>query len=535
MNNERVHREGLLRVGLLVAAGLWLLLSPPGCAERTASPPGQTTAGAQNAATPSRPGNAPPQEAPLADRESWYVYYIEGARVGYGRTTIRTDSQQDRKVVRIEGLSHLELKRFGQQVVQEVRFTSVESPSGGLIAFDTEIRQAQTSAIRTRGKVVGDRLEVETTTAGKTASSSIPWSEEYGGMYAVERSLLRRPMRPGERRTIRALVPGFGQVATVELSALEYEQVRLLGGTFELLRINTVMRFPGDIALQGATWIDRTGEVLKNWTAAMQVEEIRATKALALQRIEPSQFDLGWDTTVKVERPLPGAHDTRRVRYHVRLEDGDPAGVFFSGPTQQVTRTGPHTAEITVFALRPGQSAGNLEVAEEPPSAADLQPNSMIQSDDPKIVAMARNVAGEETDAWRIVGKLEQYVHELIAEKDFSQAFATAAEVAENPVGDCSEHAVLLAALARALEIPARTAVGLVYMEGTQSFGYHMWTEVHVKGRWIPVDATLAKGGIGAAHLKLSHANLAGSSVYSSFLPVLQVAGRLQIRIEEVE
>ena len=41
---------------------------------------------------------------------------------------------------------------------------------------------------------------------------------------------------------------------------------------------------------------------------------------------------------------------------------------------------------------------------------------------------------------------------------------ATAAEVARSREGDCTEHAVLLAALARARGIPARVAMGLVYV-----------------------------------------------------------------------
>jgi hypothetical protein len=54
-------------------------------------------------------------------------------------------------------------------------------------------------------------------------------------------------------------------------------------------------------------------------------------------------------------------------------------------------------------------------------------------------------------------------------------------------------------------------------------------------GIWIPIDATLAQGGIAADHLKLAHSNLKGASAYSSFLPVVQVVGRLKIEIMVVE
>ena len=100
--------------------------------------------------------------------------------------------------------------------------------------------------------------------------------------------------------------------------------------------------------------------------------------------------------------------------------------------------------------------------------------------------------------------------------------------------GDCTEHAVFLAALARARGIPARVAIGLVYVGRLQAFGYHMWTEVYVDKRWIPVDATLNAGGIGAGHLKIAQSNLQGASAFIAFLPVVQLIGRVKIEIVNV-
>ena len=48
-----------------------------------------------------------------------------------------------------------------------------------------------------------------------------------------------------------------------------------------------------------------------------------------------------------------------------------------------------------------------------------------------------------------------------------------ALETLRNRVGDCNEHAVLLAALARAAGIPAQVEAGLVYQKGR--FYYHAW------------------------------------------------------------
>ena len=266
----------------------------------------------------------------------------------------------------------------------------------------------------------------------------------------------------------------------------------------------------------------------------MGLETYRASKAEALDKADVAELDLLASTMVKVDRPLPQAHQTKQVRYRVRLEGGDPASVFVTGPTQAVKSIDAHTAEVTVYAIRPGQPGGNPHAPADPPTEDDRRPNSFIQSDDPTIVADAEKAAGRETDPWRVAVALERYVNREVKNKDYTQAFATAAEVAKSREGDCTEHAVFLAALCRARGIPARVAIGLVYMQGAGAFGYHMWTEVYIDKRWIPIDGTLALGGIGAGHLEIAHTNLQGASVYSAFLPVVQILGRLKIEIVDV-
>lgn len=516
---------------VLVLLGMVLL---PGCSDSAAERASADASADLPADASASPSADPSQAASPADREYWDVLYLRGARVGYARTSIRRMVRSGRELVRVEGLNHLAVKRFGDQTTQEIRFSSVETPEGAVIEIDTEIDQAATP-MRTTGKVVDDRMVLETTTQGKKVTTSIPWAADCRGFYAVEQSLLDRPLQPHQQRTVRALVPGLNEVATVELTAKDYESVKLLGGTFRLLRIENVTRFSGDQVLGGTFWCDRLGETLKTRMEAMELETVRATKALALEQQDLGAIDLGFDMMIKTDRPLAKPHDTKRVRYRMRLQGGNPAEVFSAGLSQRVRSIDPHTAEVTVYALRGGQGGGNPDAPSDPPTDADRRPNNLIQSDDEKVVAMAREAAGEIQNPWKIALALERYVNGRITEVNFSQAFATAAEVAANPVGDCTEHAVLVAALARARGIPARVAVGLVYMEGSGAFGYHMWTEVHIEGRWIPIDATLGKGGIGAAHLKLAHSSLDGASAYSSFLPVAQVIGRLDIDVQEVQ
>ncbi len=469
-----------------------------------------------------------PSVAPL--RDVWDVIYMQGQRVGHVHTTVTRETRGGQEALRVDCLNQLTIARGQQSTQQRIRCVSLETPDGKLLEFETEITMG-TVPSKTVGKVEGGRLHLTTSTLGKVEKTTVEWRDEYGGPYALDLSLQRKPLQPGERRTLRHLAAGFNEPASVDIVAVQAEPVRLPAGTFELLRAEVTTRFSTGMVLPGTIWIDSTGEALKTAQPTMNMESYRATKELALDHKDLGKLDLLTTTSVRLPQPLVRPHQAQQIRYRAELEGGDPASVFVSGPSQQVRALDPHTALITVYGLRPGVT-GNPDGKDTPPSDDDRQPNNSIQSDDPTIVAMAREAAGDEQDAWRTAVALERYVRGAMRQVDFSQAFATAAEVARSRVGDCTEHAVLLAALARARGIPSRVAVGLVYVESQQSFAYHMWTEVWIDGRWIALDGTLGQGGIGGGHLKLAHSNLKGSSQYLSFLPVIQVMGRLKLQAE---
>lgn len=489
------------------------------------------------ARTPSaeRPAQAAPddsasQGAALAvsaaappDRETWYSTYVLGAKVGFQHTRVRHVDYEGRPAVESASSSRIVMKRGKSMISMDIRFSDVTTPQGGLLAMSSDIEQAGTS-IAARGRVVGGKLEITTTTPGKTNTTALDWQPEYGGFNAVEHSLTARPMKPGEKRSLRCLLPVFNQLGAVELTAKGNEKVKLPGGTFELMRIESATHFPGGQTIRDVIWTDGTGQPLKIHSQAMDSEMYATTRQAAEDPEGLGQLDLSLDEAVPVDQPLDRPHDTRTVRYRLTLKRGDPSEAFPSGPSQQVKPIDAHTAEVTVFAVRPGEGPANPGEPDDSPTDGDRQPNNLIQSDHPRIVALAREAAGEEKDPWRRALAVERFVHGYVEAKNFSTAFASAAEVADSREGDCTEHAVLLAAMARALGVPARVAIGMVYHEG--KFYYHMWNEVYVGGRWTALDATLARGGIGAAHLKIAHSDLRGSSAFSAFLPVVNVLGR---------
>jgi transglutaminase-like putative cysteine protease len=207
--------------------------------------------------------------------------------------------------------------------------------------------------------------------------------------------------------------------------------------------------------------------------------------------------------------------------------------VFQAGMSQTIERIDDHTARITARAIRP--DSPEQVVREAGPTDADRRSNNLIQSDDQRIKNLASQIAPGKTDPWNICRALESWVFREIRNKGFGQGMATAVDVAGTLEGDCTEHAVLLAALCRARGIATRAAVGLVYSTADQGFAFHMWNEAWVNDRWVPLDATLGRGGIGAAHLKLAHSDLSAERAEAAMLRVLQVLSQLQLQILEVE
>lgn len=80
-----------------------------------------------------------------------------------------------------------------------------------------------------------------------------------------------------------------------------------------------------------------------------------------------------------------------------------------------------------------------------------------------------------------------------LTRKTHDRGFDLASYVATHRGGDCTEHAVFLAALLRRFGVPARAMVGLAIIPTPAqplAFG-HMWVEAFVGGRWQVADAAL--------------------------------------------
>jgi hypothetical protein len=315
--------------------------------------------------------------------------------------------------------------------------------------------------------------------------------------------------------------------STVNIEVGKRELVRG-AGTTPIPAFRVEMEFAG---LKTSSWITDTGEVVREESPLGMItvrESADSARAMAVSR--RMQVDLLTTAAIapRMQTPIPEPRDVRLMR--IRLGGADLSTFDLNGGTQRMIDG--------VLELRDPQ-AMKPEPA-DPDVARYLSAEMFLESDAPEIIAEAEKAVNGVTGTRDRAEKLTRYVNALL-EKKPTVSLPSAREVLRTKVGDCNEHTALYVAMARALGIPARIAVGLVYIHG--AFYYHAWPDVYLTegsglraegsakapGMWLPVDPTLNQFPADATHLRLARGGLDKQTV------ILPLIGKLTMDVIEVK
>jgi transglutaminase-like putative cysteine protease len=210
--------------------------------------------------------------------------------------------------------------------------------------------------------------------------------------------------------------------------------------------------------------------------------------------------------------------DVRRLK--LRLEGADIPSEELDGVGQSADGNVIEIVDPQSLTPGPAEAIVDRYLAAEP----------LIESDAPEIRAEAERAVRDASDDRTRAERLTRYVNGLLDKKP-TISLPSAREVLRTKVGDCNEHTALFVAMARSIGMPARIAVGLVFMHG--AFYYHAWPEVYItekgQGLWLPVDPTLNQYPADATHLRLTRGGLDRQAV------VLPLIGRLKMTVLDVE
>lgn len=150
------------------------------------------------------------------------------------------------------------------------------------------------------------------------------------------------------------------------------------------------------------------------------------------------------------------------------------------------------------------------DCGDEPAPSADmlrhyLAANAWVRSNDPRIRSFARQHGRGRSVRSRMEGLTEAVRAHMNGPIDYRH-YHDAATALQNRSGDCTEFAVLLAAVARARGIPARIVHGIAYSGRfagrAHVFSPHAWVQAWDGTRWTSYDAGF--GPFGAGHIVLA-------------------------------
>jgi transglutaminase-like putative cysteine protease len=141
------------------------------------------------------------------------------------------------------------------------------------------------------------------------------------------------------------------------------------------------------------------------------------------------------------------------------------------------------------------------------------QPSQTIDSENPKIIALASELAEGESALLKVIFNIAEWSKQNI-EYDLSTVTAEVSQkaswVLENREGVCDELTSLFIAMLRTLGIPARFVSGISYTNSPlfqEKWGAHGWAEVYIPGTgWVPFDITYGEFGyVDPSHIVLKY------------------------------
>lgn len=468
-------------------------------------------------------------------QESWDAIFMAGAKVGFVHTFVAPVKDRGRDLLRVRQDMEFNFKRNQDNVTIKTMYGTIETLDGSVLKLETRTL-ASNQQMTASGQVVNGQMTLTLEGSGQNQRVTFPWGPDVRGPYAPEMSMVRSPMKPGESRTVRMYVPDLNKICDATLTAKENEEVTLGAGKQSLLRVDETVMLDGKPQREFniTFWVDANGSVLRAHSEIMGgLDFYRTTRDGAQQGLERAALDLTGTSIIKVTHKLAKPETTRDITYRVGLKDDDPATVLPSDRRQTVKSSPSANQNQAILEVR---TAGPKAGAAGPETVDDefLRANALVTSRDEKVRRFAFQAIAGAIDPWEKATKITHWVSQNVKEKNFRTAFAPASEVAQTLAGDCTEHGVLVAAMCRAVNVPARVAVGLVYSGDHGGFGYHLWNEVYVNRRWVAVDAAFDQTEVDAAHIKLADTSLDGVSPYQAFLPVARVMNRMTLEPIEI-
>jgi hypothetical protein len=419
-----------------------------------------------------------------ATQTTWMSVRLGGRKIGH----LEIEHVVDSNTVTTTQTLSIVLNRNGKTIPFSNVSRTVETSAGQALAFSARTSMSAIDSTVNGERQSDGRYKVTTTVGGATREITMDWPQNAMLTEGQRQVMLAASAHTGEHYQLLMFDPSGLQVVPVQIDVLGDEQVELPGGTETLNhQRQTLQQVHGNQIMD--LWLDKHGQARKGTLSMVgrQLDMLACDQACALA---PTQ-DLDMFRAAMVDSPRELTLNLRQsfLRYRIHIK-GDATQPLIETDEQHVTNMGNGDWLVDIGNPRSGSS-------ETPPGDEDRRANAWLQSDAPVIRNLATQVVGDASNDSQRMRRLRIFVSNYITQHGLDVGYASALEVVSNRQGDCTEYAVLLAALARAQGIPARVVTGMVYADRYANtmrvFLPHAWVQAWIDGHWQSYDSALRR------------------------------------------
>jgi hypothetical protein len=447
------------------------------------------------------------------EETEYFAVFMEGKKVGYA---IFSRIEADGKVTSSQKVN-ITLSRAGIPVTIDMTETGIETIDGKPVGFEV-IQSLGIMSMKVAG-TVDDKgvVDVNSSAVGSEQKSTMQWPSGAVMTEGLDQLSKKQGLKEGTAYTALVFTPSLLQALDVKVIVGPKQTVDLLGRVVTLTEVTTTYTMPEAGEIVSTSYIDDDYKMQKSIVPliGMQVEMLAC----------PREFALGQNDVLELINklllpspvPLENIQSAKSISYILSLTADANDLTIPSNDNQKVQRLNTGRIMVTVEPVAPSGGATFPYKGRDKMLLDATKPTRFLQSNNAKIIELARRAVGDTKDAAQAVKKIEAFVAEYIEDKNLSIGYASAAEVADSRQGDCTEHAVLTAALCRAVGIPAQVVTGIAYVNEfagvKDTFGGHAWVQAYIgggSGKWIGLDAMFkgtGRGGYDAGHIALAVGN----------------------------
>ncbi len=463
----------------------------------------------------------------------YFAVFMESKKAGYARNDRAVSNG---KVTTTSEVS-LTISRAGIPLTVKMISESVETAEGKPISFKS-IQDLGLMKMEVSGEMQpGGKLTLVSNSLGSVRRKVIDWPEH--ALMAEGLRLLQesKGLKEGTEYSYKIFEPSMATVLDAKTIVGPTKPVDLLGRVVNLTEMTNILSVPGMGEIASKSYVDEDFKLQKDIMPIMNinVEMVACPKEIALAKNDVVELigKMFIDSPVR----LNDLESIESVTYHM-APLADAKMTIPANDNQQVRKSADGKVVLTVKPVVAPAGVDFPYKGSDAEALEALKPTQFVQSDHEEVIELAHRAVGETKDAAEAIDKIEAFVAEYVANKNLSVGYASAVEVARSKQGDCTEHAVLAAALCRAVGIPAQVATGLAYVGEWRAmesgFGGHAWTQAYIGGQWIGLDAAFrgsGRGGYDAGHIALA----AGNGDPGDFFSLVTTMGQFEFEKIEVK